>query len=114
MPRDVQWLGLHLRVVCRTFSLFEPPAEIAPRIDEFRPHLIRGYGSYIEELYTHLALGTPLVSQAEGRHLCRRPDLGSGSPVDAGGARDRRPERLPGGRDAGSSGGSASANAVTT
>jgi phenylacetate-coenzyme A ligase PaaK-like adenylate-forming protein len=51
---QVQWLGLHLRSICRTFSLFDPPAEIAPRIDEFRPHLVRGYGSYIEELYAHL------------------------------------------------------------
>lgn len=51
---DVQWLGLHLRVICGTFSLFEPPAETAPRIERFRPDLIRGYGSYIEALYVHL------------------------------------------------------------
>jgi phenylacetate-CoA ligase len=51
---QVQWLGLHVRAISRTFSLFDPPAEIAPRIEEFRPHLLKGYGSYIEELYTHL------------------------------------------------------------
>jgi phenylacetate-CoA ligase len=50
----VQWLGLHVRAVVRTFSLFDPPSEVAPRLDEFRPHLVKGYGSYIEELYTHL------------------------------------------------------------
>lgn len=54
---DVQWLGLHLRVVCSTFSLFEPPADVAPRIERFRPDLIRGYGSYIEALYAHLLSG---------------------------------------------------------
>ena len=51
---QVQWLGLHLRTVCRMFSLFDPPAEVAPRLEEFRPHLLLSYGSYVEELYTHL------------------------------------------------------------
>lgn len=51
---QVQWLGLHLRVICRNFSLFDPPAEVAPRLDEFRPHLVKSYGSFVEELYTHL------------------------------------------------------------
>ena len=52
-PR-VQWLGLHLRAVCRPLSLFDPPTEIARRIEEFRPHLVKSYGSFVEELYTHL------------------------------------------------------------
>ena len=52
---QVQWLGLHARVICRTFSLFDPPSEIASRLDEFRPHLLKSYGSFVEELYTHLA-----------------------------------------------------------
>jgi phenylacetate-CoA ligase len=52
---EVQWLGLHVRAICRCFSVFDAPAKIAPRIDEFRPHLVKGYGSYVEELYTHLA-----------------------------------------------------------
>jgi phenylacetate-CoA ligase len=52
---QVQWLGLHLRAICRCFSVFDTPAKIAPRIDEFRPHLVKSYGSYLEELYTHLA-----------------------------------------------------------
>ena len=51
---DVQWLGLHVRAICRTFSLFDPPAEVAPRLEEFRPNLLKSYGSYVEELYTHL------------------------------------------------------------
>ena len=63
---DVQWLGLHVRVICRNFSLFEPPAEVAPRLDEFRPHLLKSYGSYVEELYTHL------VSE---RRLFHRPKV---------------------------------------
>ena len=54
---QVQWLGLHLRTVCRTFSLFDPPAEVAPRLEEFRPDLLLSYGSYVEELYTHLVAG---------------------------------------------------------
>jgi phenylacetate-CoA ligase len=53
VPR-VQWLGLHVRAICRTFSLFDTPADIAPRIDEFRPHLLKSYGSFVEELYTYL------------------------------------------------------------
>jgi phenylacetate-CoA ligase len=53
-PR-VQWLGLHVRAICRCFSVFDPPAKVAPRLDEFRPHLVKSYGSYLEELYTHLA-----------------------------------------------------------
>jgi phenylacetate-CoA ligase len=51
---EVQWLGVHLRVICGTFSLFESPAAAAPRIERFHPDLIRGYGSYIEALYAHL------------------------------------------------------------
>jgi phenylacetate-CoA ligase len=50
----VQWSGLHQRGMSRSFSLFDPPADIAPRIDEFRPHLLFSFGSYIEELFTHL------------------------------------------------------------
>ena len=51
---QVQWLGLHLREILRSFSLFDLPAEIAPRLEEFRPHLLFSFGSYIEELYIHL------------------------------------------------------------
>jgi phenylacetate-CoA ligase len=58
---EVQWLGLHLRVICGTFSLFEPPAEAGPCIKRFHPDLIRGYGSYIEALYAHLlSEGAPI------------------------------------------------------
>jgi phenylacetate-CoA ligase len=52
-PR-VQWLGLHLRALVRNISLFDPPAEIARALDEFRPHLVKSYGSLIDALYTHL------------------------------------------------------------
>jgi phenylacetate-CoA ligase len=52
---DVQWLGLHARAICRCFSVFDAPANVAPRLDQFRPHLVKSYGSYLEELYTHLA-----------------------------------------------------------
>jgi phenylacetate-CoA ligase len=51
---QVQWLGLHLRARVRNISLFDPPAEIARELDEFRPHLVKSYGSLIEALYTHL------------------------------------------------------------
>jgi phenylacetate-CoA ligase len=51
---QVQWLGLHLRARCRNISLFEPPAKIARELDEFRPHLVKSYGSLIEAVYTHL------------------------------------------------------------
>ena len=51
---QVQWLGLHLRARVRNLSLFDPPAEIARELDEFRPHLVKSYGSLIEALYTHL------------------------------------------------------------
>ncbi len=50
---QAQWLGLHLRVLCRTFSVFDPPATIAARIDDFRPQLIKSYGSFVEALYAH-------------------------------------------------------------
>jgi len=53
-PPQAQWLSLHQRAVYCTFSLFDPPAEVAPRIDEFRPHVVRSYGSYVEALYSHL------------------------------------------------------------
>jgi phenylacetate-CoA ligase len=62
----VQWPGLHQRELCRAFSLFDPPAEIARRIDEFRPHVITSYGSYVEELYVHLV--------SEGRSF-HRPNV---------------------------------------
>jgi len=51
---EVQWLGLHVRAICRCFSVFDTPAKVAPRLDEFRPHLVKSYGSYLEELYTNL------------------------------------------------------------
>ena len=51
---QVQWLGLHLRAQVRNISLFDSPAEIARELDEFRPHLVKSYGSLIEALYTHL------------------------------------------------------------
>ena len=51
---QVQWLGLHLRARVRTFSLFDPPAEIAHELDVFRPHLVKSYGSLIEALYSHV------------------------------------------------------------
>jgi phenylacetate-CoA ligase len=51
---QVQWLGLHLRARVRNISLFDPPAAIAHELDEFRPHLVKSYGSLIEALYTHL------------------------------------------------------------
>jgi phenylacetate-CoA ligase len=50
----VQWLGLHQREILRFFSLFDLPAEIGPRLDEFRPHILFSFGSYVEELYVHL------------------------------------------------------------
>lgn len=71
---QVQWLGLHVRAICRTFSLFDAPADVAPRIDEFRPHLLKSYGSFVEELYTHLL--------SEGRAF-HRPNvvLYAGDPI---------------------------------
>jgi len=51
---QVQWLGLHLRARVRNISLLDPPAEIARKLDDFRPHLVKSYGSLIEALYTHL------------------------------------------------------------
>jgi phenylacetate-CoA ligase len=44
-----------VRAVYREFSVFDPPEEVARGIEEFRPHVIWGYGSYIEALYPHLA-----------------------------------------------------------
>lgn len=51
---QVQWLSLHSRVICRSFSLFDTPAELASEIEQFRPDLIKGNGSFVEELYTHV------------------------------------------------------------
>jgi phenylacetate-CoA ligase len=51
---QVKWLGLHQRELLRIFSLFDLPAEIGPGLDEFRPHVLFSFGSYVEELYTHL------------------------------------------------------------
>jgi phenylacetate-CoA ligase len=51
---QVQWLGLHLRARVRNISLFDPPAQIARELDEFRPHLVKSYGSLIDALYTHV------------------------------------------------------------
>jgi len=65
---QVQWLGLHLRAQVRNISLFDSPAEIARELDEFRPHLVKSYGSLIEALYTHLL--------AERRGFRSRADAG--------------------------------------
>ncbi len=43
-----------MRAICRSLSLFDPLPEIERRLEEFRPHLVKSYGSLVEELYTHL------------------------------------------------------------
>ena len=50
---QVQWLGAHLRARVLNISLFDDPADIARKLEAFRPHLVKSYGSMIEALYTH-------------------------------------------------------------
>ena len=51
---DDQRVRPGVRTVTRQFSLFDPLEAVAAGIDEFRPHSITGYGSYIGALYDHL------------------------------------------------------------
>jgi phenylacetate-CoA ligase len=46
-----------VRSVHRVASVFDPLDEVARGIDEFRPHVITGYGSSIEALYSKLGDG---------------------------------------------------------
>jgi phenylacetate-CoA ligase len=43
-----------IRVVEKQLSLLDPVAQNVRRIDEFRPDLLRSYGSYLEALFLHL------------------------------------------------------------
>jgi phenylacetate-CoA ligase len=36
------------------FSIFDPPARTVERLNEFRPDVLRSFGSYIEALFVHL------------------------------------------------------------
>jgi phenylacetate-CoA ligase len=47
-------IPLSVRVVERHLSLLDPPAEAVRAINDFKPHLVHSYGSYVEALFLHL------------------------------------------------------------